>query len=58
MTEIAKAADLNRESLYKARGEVGNPEFGTLMRVLDASGLSLSAHPALPKRKPRKRSVA
>ena len=58
MAEIAKAADLNRESLYKALGEAGNPEFGTVMRVLDALGLRLSAHPALPKRKPRKRSVA
>src|SRR5713101_9870570 len=58
MAEIAKAADLNRESLYKALGETGNPEFGTVMRVLDALGLRLSAHPAVQKRKPKKRRAA
>lgn len=34
MSEIAKGAGLNRESLYKALGEAGNPEFSTIMRVL------------------------
>jgi probable addiction module antidote protein len=58
MAEIAKNANLNRESLYKALGETGNPEFGTVMRVLHALGLTLSAHPAEPKRKPRKRRAA
>ena len=27
MGQVAKTADLNRESLYKALGETGNPEF-------------------------------
>ena len=31
MSEIAKTAGLNRESLYKALGETGNPEFSTIM---------------------------
>jgi len=59
MAEIAKAADLNRESLYKAFGESGNPEFDTVMRVLGALGLTLSARPASKaKRATRKRRVA
>jgi len=59
MAEIAKEADRNRESLYKALGESGNPEFGTVMRVLKALGLTLSARPALTrKRAPRKRRAA
>src|SRR5262245_30559732 len=59
MAEIAKAADLNRESLYKALGESGNPEFGTVMRVLSALGLALSAHPVQKtKRSSRKRRAA
>ena len=55
---IAKTADLNRESLYKALGEKGNPEFSTVMRVLRALGLTLSAQPAETKRMTRKRRVA
>jgi len=58
MAEIAKTADLNRESLYKALGETGNPEFSTVMRVLHALGLTLSARPVETKRSPKKRRVA
>jgi probable addiction module antidote protein len=58
MAEIAKAADLNRESLYKALGETGNPEFGTVMRVLRALGLTLSARPVKTKRAAKKRRAA
>ncbi|MGY3451034.1 addiction module antidote protein [Bradyrhizobium sp. USDA 4353] len=46
MAEIAKKAGLNRESLYKALGETGNPEFGTVMRIVNALGLTLSARQA------------
>ena len=45
MAEIAKKAGLNRESLYRALGETGNPEFGTVMRIVRALGLRLSAGP-------------
>jgi probable addiction module antidote protein len=45
MSEIARAAGLNRESLYKALGETGNPEFGTMLGVLRALGLQLAARP-------------
>jgi len=58
MSEIARNAGLNRESLYKALGEAGNPEFGTVMRILGALGLTLSARPAPRGRKPSRRQVA
>jgi probable addiction module antidote protein len=58
MGEIAKSAGLNRESLYKALGETGNPEFSTIMRVLRAMGLTLSARPTPVTRASRKRRVA
>lgn len=58
MSEIAKNAGLNRESLYKALGESGNPEFSTVMRVVRALGLTLSAHPAATGRTSKRRRVA
>jgi probable addiction module antidote protein len=58
MAETAKRAELNRESLYKALGETGNPEFGTVMAILRALGLTLSARPARTKRTPRRRRAA
>jgi probable addiction module antidote protein len=42
VAKVARTADLNRESLYKALGENGNPEFATVMRVVRALGLTLS----------------
>lgn len=39
MTEVAKAAGLSRESLYKALSDKGNPEFATVLRVAGALGL-------------------
>jgi probable addiction module antidote protein len=58
MGEIAKSAGLNRESLYKALGETGNPEFATVMRIVRALGLTLAARPAAPARTRKKRHVA
>lgn len=42
MTQIAKAAGLSRESLYRALGDNGNPEFSTVLRVAKALGLRLA----------------
>jgi probable addiction module antidote protein len=42
MAAIAEAAGLSRESLYKALGSEGNPELGTILRVLRALGFKLS----------------
>lgn len=58
MGEIAKSAGLNRESLYKALGETGNPEFATVMRIVGALGLTLSARPAKTARSLKRRQVA
>jgi probable addiction module antidote protein len=58
MGEIARHSGLNRESLYKALGKTGNPEFSTVMRIVHAMGLTLSARPAEATRKPKKRRVA
>lgn len=42
MSQIAKKAGLSRESLYKALSTEGNPEFGTIIRVMHALGLKFS----------------
>jgi probable addiction module antidote protein len=42
MAQIAQAAGLGRESLYKALSPDGNPEFATVLRVLRALGLKLN----------------
>jgi probable addiction module antidote protein len=41
MSQIAQAAGLGRESLYKALSPEGNPEFATVLKVLQALGLKL-----------------
>jgi probable addiction module antidote protein len=46
MTEIAREAGVGRESLYKALSADGNPELGTVLRVVKALGLKLRATPA------------
>lgn len=58
MSAIAKDAGLNRESLYKALGAAGNPEFETVMRIMQAMGLTLSARPAKAARPAKRRRVA
>ncbi len=39
MTQVAREAGLGRESLYKALSPTGNPEFTTILKVLNALGL-------------------
>jgi probable addiction module antidote protein len=46
MTQIAREASLGRESLYKALSPTGNPEFATILKVVDALGLRLHVEPA------------
>jgi probable addiction module antidote protein len=45
MTKIARRAGLGRESLYKALSSGGNPELGTVLRVVRALGIKLHAEP-------------
>lgn len=46
MSQLARDSGLSRESLYRALSQDGNPEFGTVLRVLKALGVKLSARPA------------
>ena len=46
MTKIATEAGLGRESLYKALSPGGNPEFATVLKVMQALGLRLRASAA------------
>ncbi|MGH7582725.1 MAG: addiction module antidote protein [Gemmatimonadales bacterium] len=46
MAKVARQAGLGRESLYKALSAEGNPELGTVLRVIRALGLKLHAVPA------------
>ncbi|MEN9886222.1 MAG: hypothetical protein RL758_800 [Pseudomonadota bacterium] len=43
MTQLARDTGLGRESLYKALSPNGNPEFATVMKVVNALGLRLHA---------------
>jgi probable addiction module antidote protein len=57
MAKVAEEAGVNRESLYKALSEDGNPRLSTLESVLKALGMSLtvqlkSVFPAQWKRTP------
>jgi probable addiction module antidote protein len=45
MSEVAREAGVSRESLYRALSTDGNPEFATVLRVVRALGLQLSAIP-------------
>jgi probable addiction module antidote protein len=46
MSQVAKDAGLSREYLYRALSADGNPEFATVVRVLQALHLKLAAIPA------------
>ncbi len=43
MTQIARDTGLGRESLYKALSPEGNPEFATVLKVVQALGIKLHA---------------
>lgn len=45
MTMVAKEAGLSRESLYKALSGKRSPEFGTILKVMNAVGLKFRAQP-------------
>jgi probable addiction module antidote protein len=46
MTEIAKEAGVTRTALYKSLSPEGDPQLTTLLGVLKAMGIKLSAHAA------------
>jgi probable addiction module antidote protein len=45
MTQIARETGLGRESLYKALSIEGNPEFATVLKVLQSLGLRFQVVP-------------
>lgn len=45
MAQIAREAGVSRENLYRALSDEGNPELGTVMKVMNALGMKLSAAP-------------
>ena len=46
MLKLSKETGLTREGLYKALATDGNPSLGTVMKVMRALGLKLSAEAA------------
>jgi probable addiction module antidote protein len=48
MSQLARETGLSRESLYRALSADGNPEFGTILKVLHAFGLGLETRPLQP----------
>ncbi len=51
MSQVAEAAGVTRQGLYKTLGENGNPEFATVLRIITATGIRLTAEPAGAKPK-------
>jgi probable addiction module antidote protein len=45
MSQIARDTGLGRESLYKALSPEGNPKFATVLKVIHALGIKISAEP-------------
>ena len=50
VAKVAQAAGIQRESLYRALSERGNPRLSTLSAVLKAVGLKLTVEAARPSR--------
>jgi probable addiction module antidote protein len=46
MTQVARDAGLGRESLYKSLSLTGNPEFTTVLKVIEALGLKFHVEAA------------
>lgn len=51
MSQVAESAGVTRQGLYKTLGENGNPEFATVLRIITATGIRLTAEPAGAKPK-------
>lgn len=57
MTAMAKESGVSRASLYRAFGEGGNPTLDSMMAVLDALNLRLSAVNTPEKKAPAKKKA-
>lgn len=49
MSQLARAAGMTREGLYKALSREGNPSFATVLKVAKALGLEVHFKPAAEK---------
>lgn len=49
MTDVAVEAGVSRESLYRSLSADGNPGFATVLKVMRALGIGLSAKPLTPQ---------
>ncbi|HUP87801.1 MAG TPA: addiction module antidote protein [Longimicrobiales bacterium] len=49
MSQLARAAGMTREGLYKALSREGNPSFATVLKVAKALGLEVHFKPAVAK---------
>ncbi|MCB1630281.1 MAG: putative addiction module antidote protein [Pseudomonadales bacterium] len=58
MTQLARDSGLSREGLYRALSAGGNPEFATIIRVVRALGIRLSAAPLEAKAATKQRKGA
>lgn len=58
MAQLARDTGISREGLYKALSADGNPEFATVMKVIKALGLKLTAETAVPSPKKRRTKAA
>ncbi len=47
MKRIAQEAGVSRESLYRALSSAGNPELGTVLKVLASMNIKINAKPLL-----------
>ena len=56
MSKVAREAGVTREGLYKALGASGNPEFSTVISLLPALQIKLSARPV--RARPSMRAAA
>jgi probable addiction module antidote protein len=54
MQAIARQSKTTRAGLYKALSAAGNPEFATVMRVVEALGYSFAIHRVQPKKSTKK----
>lgn len=48
MTAIAEKTHVSRSSLYKTLSKRGNPEFGSISKLLHGMGLRLTIEPDMP----------
>lgn len=60
MTQLAKTSGVSREQLYRSFGRGANPTLKTLLRVLEAMNVTLTATPAAatPGKTPAKKAAA